>query len=53
VDLTSVSAPDLAAIVGGLLLTGTVLPLLARSRRRRLLGRLRSGWRRDPKGSPA
>ena len=53
VDATAVSAPDLATIGGGLLLTGMTLPLLARTRRRRLLDRLRAGRRRDPKGSPA
>jgi hypothetical protein len=53
VDLTAVSAADLATIGGSLLLAGAGLPLLSTTRRRRLLNRLRSGQQHRPKGSPA
>jgi hypothetical protein len=41
VNLTAVSAPDLATVGGGLLLAGGGLPLLTTTRRRRLLKHLR------------
>jgi hypothetical protein len=53
VDLTAVSAPDLATIGGGLLAAVAGLPLLARTRRRRLLDYLRSAPQDPQKGSPA
>ena len=43
VNLTAVTAPDLATVGGGLLLAGGGLPLLTTTRRRRLLDHLRSG----------
>jgi hypothetical protein len=53
VDLTAVSAADLATVGGGLLLAALGLPLLAKTRRRRLLDRLRPGMQRRTKGSSA
>lgn len=51
VNLTAVSAPDLATVGGGLLLAGGGLPLLTTTRRRRLLNHLRPGRpRRQDKG---
>jgi len=41
VNLTAVSTPDLAAIVGTLALVAAGLPLLSGARRRRVMGRLR------------
>jgi hypothetical protein len=53
VNLAAVSAPDLGAAAGGVLLAGAGLPLLTGTRRRRLLARVRAVRRRDPKGSAA
>ena len=50
VDLTAVSAPDLAAVGGGLLLVVAALPLLVPSRRKWLLVHLRSSRPRRPNG---
>jgi hypothetical protein len=50
VNLTAVSAPDLATVGGGLLLVGVGLPLLATTRRRWLLDHLRPGRRDHPEG---
>jgi hypothetical protein len=48
VNLTAVSAPDLATVGGGLLLAGGGLPLLTTTRRRWLLNHLRPGRPEGP-----